>query len=142
MKLMKWITAALLAVAALSMAFSCDEPAPDPVKKDPQMKVTPAEPDAIPAAGGEVRLSLMSNVPWAVSGAPEWLTVSPNTGDASNYKQEITVTAQKNTAGAREAVLTFNAQGLTKEVKVKQGHAFDASAPSEDECRCNEGTGM
>ena len=130
MKLMKWITAALFAVAAVTLAFSCDEPAPDPVKKDPQMKVTPAEPDAIPAAGGEITLSLMSNVDWTVSGMPDWLAVAPASGAASNYKQEVKVTAQKNNGGAREAVLTFIADGLTQDVKIRQSHAFDSSAPS------------
>lgn len=127
---MKWITAAFVAVAAVSAAFSCDEPDPEPVKKNPELKVTPAEPDAIPAAGGEMTLSLMSNVDWTVSGAPEWLAVSPASGAGSNYKQEIKVTADKNNAGSREAVLTFAAEGLTQEVKVKQNHSFDPSAPA------------
>ena len=127
---MKWIMAAFAAVAAVSMAFSCDEPDPEPVKKTPELKVTPAEPDAIPATGGELTLSLMSNVDWTVSGAPEWLAVSPVSGAGSNYKQEIKATAQKNSGGAREAVLTFAVDGLTQEVKVKQNHSFDPSAPS------------
>ena len=83
MKLMKWITTAFVAVAAVSMAFSCDEPAPEPVKKNPELKVTPAEPDAISAAGGELTLSLMANMDWTVSGMPEWITVSPASGAAS-----------------------------------------------------------
>ena len=130
MKLIKWITTACLAMAAASAAFSCDEPEPEPVKKDPELKVTPADPVSLPAAGGDAKLSLMSNVDWTVSGAPAWLTVSPASGTASNYKQEITLTAQQNAAGAREAVLTFNAQGVTQDVTVKQAHAFDSSAPS------------
>ncbi len=130
MKLIKWITAACLAMVTVSAAFSCDEPEPEPVKKDPELKVTPADPVSLPAAGGDAKLSLMSNVDWTVSGAPAWLTVSPASGTASNYKQEITLTAQQNAAGAREAVLTFNAQGVTQDVTVKQAHAFDSSAPS------------
>lgn len=127
---MKWITAACIAFAAVSVAFSCDEKDPEPVKKTPELKVTPAEPDAIPAAGGELTLSLMANVDWTVSGAPEWLAVSPASGAGSNYKQEIKATAQKNNGGAREAVLTFAVEGLTQEVKVKQNHSFDPSAPA------------
>lgn len=130
MKLMKWITTAFVAVAAVSMAFSCDEPAPEPVKKNPELKVTPAEPDAISAAGGELTLSLMTNMDWTVIGMPEWLTVSPVSGAASNYKQDVKVTAQKNASGAREAVLTFTIEGATADVKIKQLHAFDPSAPA------------
>ena len=70
MKLIKWITAACLAMLAASAAFSCDEPDPDPVKKDPELKVTPTDPVSMSAAGGEAKLSLMSNVDWTVSGAP------------------------------------------------------------------------
>lgn len=127
---MKWITTAFVAVAAVSMAFSCDEPAPEPVKKNPELKVTPAEPDAISAAGGELTLSLMANMDWTVSGMPEWITVSPASGAASNYKQDVKVTAQKNASGAREAVLTFTIEGATADVKIKQLHAFDPSAPA------------
>ena len=127
---MKWITTAFVAVAAVSMAFSCDEPAPEPVKKNPELKVTPAEPDAISAAGGELTLSLMANMDWTVSGMPEWLTVSPISGAASNYKQDVKVTAQKNASGAREATLTFTIDGAAADVKIKQLHAFDPSAPA------------
>ena len=127
---MKWITTAFVAVAAVSMAFSCDEPAPEPVKKNPELKVTPAEPDAVSAAGGELTLSLMANMDWTVSGMPEWLTVSPTSGTASNYKQDVKVTAQKNPSGAREATLTFTIDGAAADVKIKQLHAFDPSAPA------------
>ena len=127
---MKWITTAFVAVAAVSMAFSCDEPAPEPVKKNPELKVTPAEPDAISAAGGELTLSLMANMDWTVIGMPEWLTVSPISGAASNYKQDVKVTAQKNASGAREATLTFTIDGAAADVKIKQLHAFDPSAPA------------
>ena len=127
---MKWITTAFVAVAAVSMAFSCDEPAPEPVKKNPELKVTPAEPDAISAAGGELTLSLMANMDWTVNGMPEWLTVSPISGAASNYKQDVKVTAQKNASGAREATLTFTIDGAAADVKIKQLHAFDPSAPA------------
>ena len=127
---MKWITTAFVAVAAVSMAFSCDEPAPEPVKKNPELKVTPAEPDAVSAAGGELTLSLMANMDWTVSGMPEWLTVSPISGAASNYKQDVKVTAQKNASGAREATLTFTIDGAAADVKIKQLHAFDPSAPA------------
>ena len=127
---MKWITTAFVAVAAVSMAFSCDEPAPEPVKKNPELKVTPAEPDAISAAGGELTLSLMANMDWTVRGMPEWLTVSPISGAASNYKQDVKVTAQKNASGAREATLTFTIDGAAADVKIKQLHAFDPSAPA------------
>ena len=127
---MKWITTAFVAVAAVSMAFSCDEPAPEPVKKNPELKVTPAEPDAVSAAGGELTLSLMANMDWTVSGMPEWLAVSPISGAASNYKQDVKVTAQKNASGAREATLTFTIDGAAADVKIKQLHAFDPSAPA------------
>ena len=124
----------IISLIAISMVLvSCDNgitPGGKPVEITPELKVTPAEPDAISAAGGELTLSLMANMDWTVSGMPEWITVSPASGAASNYKQDVKVTAQKNASGAREAVLTFTIEGATADVKIKQLHAFDPSAPA------------
>ena len=124
----------IISLIAISMVLvSCDNgitPGGKPVEITPELKVTPAEPDAVSAAGSDVTLSLMSNMDWTVSGMPEWITVSPASGAASNYKQEVKVTVQKNNGGAREAVLTFAAEGLTQDVKIMQNHPFGASAPA------------
>ena len=124
----------IISLIAVSMVLvSCDNgitPGGKPVEITPELKVTPAEPDAVSAAGSDVTLSLMSNMDWTVSGMPEWITVSPASGAASNYKQDVKITVQKNNGGAREAVLTFAAEGLTQDVKIMQNHPFGASAPA------------
>lgn len=126
MKIRSFIIALIAMFAAV---VSCEKPAPAPVEKVPSIKVTPAEPAAFAHIGGETTISLMSNVDWTVTGVPSWLTVSPDSGTGSNYKQPITLVAEPNYSGAREAVLTFKAKDASYDVRVKQGHSFGSDAP-------------
>jgi DNA/RNA endonuclease G (NUC1) len=122
-----WIHAISVSLIVL---VSCGKtPDSSHVEKEASLKVTPAAPDVIPAAGGEVSLSVMSNVDWTVSGVPQWLTVSPDSGTGSNYKQPVTVVAEANVGAAREAVLTFKAKDVTSTVTISQNHSFGSDAP-------------
>lgn len=125
----------LSAIVTMMTLFSaCEknkEEGTQPVTKVPEIKVTPAEPNALTAAGGQVELSLKSNMDWKVTGVPAWMTVSPESGTASNYKQTVTVTAQKNTGGAREALIVFTIDGASDDVLIKQRHNFGSDAPSD-----------
>ena len=67
---------------------------------------------------------------WNVKDVPSWLTVSPESGEGSNYKQTITLSAEANSGGMKEATLTFSIDGATASVKVKQNHGFSSDAPS------------
>lgn len=124
---MKRLIMAFLAVLAVTV--SCDKKETAPVEKTPELKVTPASPDAVSSSGGDLTLKIWSNVDWTVSGVPSWMTVAPMSGDGSNYDQPVTVTVQENVGGAREAVLIFANKGVTKEVKIKQSHSFGGDAP-------------
>ena len=128
MKLIKYLTALL---AMMILAVSCGKEKPDvkPVEKTPEIKVTPSE-ASISAAGGSATLSLFANMDWNVKDVPSWLTVSPESGEGSNYKQTITLSAEANTGGMKEATLTFSIDGATASVKVKQNHGFSSDAPS------------
>ena len=128
MKLIKYLTALL---AMMILAVSCGKEKPDvkPVEKTPEMKVTPSE-ASISAAGGSATLSLFANMDWNVKDVPSWLTVSPESGEGSNYKQTITLSAEANSGGMKEATLTFCIDGATASVKVKQNHGFSSDAPS------------
>ena len=128
---MNWRICIHAIFACLLVLASCEK-APNSgnnVEKTPSLKVTPAEPALFAHTGGETTLSLMSNVNWTVTGMPSWLTVSPESGTGSNYKQTITLAAEANVSGAREAVLTFKAKDLTCDVRVRQGHSFGSDAP-------------
>ena len=128
MKLIKYLTALL---AMMILAVSCGKEKPDvkPVEKTPEIKVTPSE-ASISAAGGSATLSLFANMDWNVKDVPSWLTVSPESGEGSNYKQTITLSAEANSGGMKEATLTFSIDGATASVKVKQNHGFSSDAPS------------
>ena len=130
MKLMK-IFMALTAMAVILV--SCGEK-PDPeqiVKKDPSIKISPLDIPAMNAAGGSVNISVTANMDWVVTGMPDWITVDPSSGEGSLYKQAVVVTVDENKAGAREAVLTFAVEGLSKDIKITQNHAFGPDAPAD-----------
>ena len=129
MKWFKWLVASM---AASLMFFACEQQKPEETVEtvDPKLTVSPVEPSQVAAAGGEFKLSLTANKDWTVSGVPAWMTVSPESGKGSLYKQEVVVTVQENTAGMREAVLTFEIEGLSQAVTVVQNHAFGANAPA------------
>lgn len=128
---MKWIKWLVAAIAASLMVLACEQPEPDTnVEVEPKLTVSPVKPAQVSAAGGEFKLSLTANKDWSVTGIPAWMTVSPESGKGSLYKQEILVSVQQNTAGAREAVLTFAIDGKSQTVPVVQNHAFGANAPA------------
>ena len=117
-----------LIAAAAALFVACDQKEPDNTPDTPNIRISPIE-VTVPVAGGSATASLTANLDWTVSGAPAWLTVSPESGEGSLYKQTVTVTAQPNTAGAREGVLTFEIEGGSVELKVKQPNAFGPDAP-------------
>ena len=117
-----------LIAAAAALFVACDQKEPDNTPDTPNIRISPIE-VTVPVAGGSATASLTANLDWTVSGAPAWLTVSPESGEGSLYKQTVTVTAQPNTAGAREGVLTFEIEGGSVGLKVKQPNAFGPDAP-------------
>lgn len=53
---------------------------------------------------------------------PDWITVSPQTGDGSN--NTVTITAKENIGNNREGVITFKSGGKTVNVTVQQYRAY------------------
>lgn len=129
MKLIKLLPVFL---AFISVSVSCgkDKGPDDTPTKTPELKVTPAEPAAVTYDGGTISLSVFANMDWKVQDVPSWMTVSPESGLGSNYKQPVTVTVEKNNGGMREATLVFAIDGATSSVKISQGHGFGSDAPS------------
>ena len=129
---MKWITWLLASVAASFMVLSCEQQKPDDesVKKESSIKISPAEVSVFSTSGGETTINLTANLDWTVTGMPDWLTVSPTSGEGSLYKQPIKITVEENAGGMREAKLVFAVEGLSKELKISQNHAFGSDAPS------------
>lgn len=96
------------------------EALPEP---DPELSISPAAISGVAVDGATVKLALTSNMPWVVSipDGVNWLTVSPNQGEAGE-NIEVTVTIQGHDANdGRNASLTFtctNAENESKEVVV------------------------
>ena len=130
---MKWFNR-LIAILAMSViAVSCDQSKQDKnvtTPKPAKVEISPSTPEQISANGGSIKINLTANRDWRVSGIPEWLTVSPDSGTGSLYKQEVVITAEENKGGVREAVLKFSAENASKEVKISQGHSFGSNAPA------------
>ena len=130
---MKWIKFLPVLLAFMIASVSCGkDKGPDDNKptKTPELKVTPFEPAAVSYDGGTVSLTVFANMDWKVQDVPSWITVSPESGMGSNYKQPVTVTVEKNNGGMREATLVFAIDGATSSVKITQGHGFGSDAPS------------
>lgn len=128
---MKWINWLIVILAVSSLVISCDQSEPDnnTTPKPPKLEILPTQPSGFAAIGGEMKISLTANKDWKVTGVPEWLSVSPDSGTGSLYKQEVVITATNNTGGAREAVLTFEIEGASLDVKISQNHSFGSDAP-------------
>lgn len=126
MKLNKFFTAVL---AAVVFFVACDDTKPDDTSTaTAKLKANPSE-VSFSAAGGSSTVALTASLDWTVSGAPEWLTISPESGTGSLYKQDVSLTATENSGAMREGVITFAIEGMTYDVKVKQANAFGPEAP-------------
>lgn len=86
---------------------------------------------AFEAEGGQRILVLSSSGAWSASSNADWLTVSPVSGEASDYGQAITLTAaENNSLDSRTAKVTFRrtdgvSATLTQTV-TQTGHYFSA----------------
>lgn len=119
MKWINWLTATLSVVL---LSCSCDNNnGVDQVEDvEPRLTVSPHQPDMVTALGGEIKFVLTANKAWTVSGMPEWLRVSPESGEGSLYKQDISVSVSKNEGKGREAVLKFSIEGASQEIFITQ----------------------
>lgn len=128
-KNIKLILAMLLAVTGVLSFTSCkdDEPA---VAKAVLCSVFSLDFDA---DGGAQEVKVVSDAVWTVD-APEWITVSPNTGSGTTF---VTISVEKNYVGnemqgIRKATVVFhgNTKASEAEVVVRQdGDEFKGIAP-------------
>ena len=72
---------------------------------------------ALPAAGGQVVVTVNATDSWEITGAPKWLNVSPLTGPAGETK--VTFSAGAATA-TQEAVVSLICAGATQNLSVLQ----------------------
>lgn len=88
-----------------SVKVSRPAPAPDPVA----ISLNASGLQEFEAEGGSQEVKFTANAAWTVAGAPAWLTITPNSGEAGD-NISITIQASANEATeAREAVVSFTA---------------------------------
>ena len=72
---------------------------------------------AIPAAGGQVEITVNATDSWEIKGMPEWATVTPATGAAGETKVVFAAEAATET---REALVSLVCAGATQNINVLQ----------------------
>ena len=78
---------------------------------------------SLSTSGGSTSINIEANGAWSVSGAPDWLTVSPASGTGSG-----TITFSAAAAEGRSAELQITCDGKTQRVNVIQGLAVVSNA--------------
>ena len=78
---------------------------------------------SLSTSGGSSTINVEATGSWTVSGAPEWLTVSPASGSGSG-----TITFSAEAAEGRTAEILINCQGQTQRINIIQGLATVSTA--------------
>ena len=110
------------------------EPGPDP-KPEPESSLSLSlSQKEVSNAAGSFALSVTANKAWTTSGVPNWLTLSPASGDGD---KDVSLSYTANTgADARTATVTFKAGEKTKSFvltqKAKEPDPSDTSGEGED----------
>lgn len=78
---------------------------------------------SLSTSGGSSTINVEATGSWTVSGAPEWLTVSPASGSGSG-----TITFSAEAAEGRTAEIQINCQGQTQRINIIQGLATVSTA--------------
>lgn len=111
---LKHLLIGMLAVAA-AVACKQDEPVETPKLDVDKTAVSLA------ATAGEASFNVTSNQSWVATADADWVSLEPNSGEASADAVAVKVTAEDNeTEEARKATVTVKAGELTKTVEVTQ----------------------
>ena len=109
---------AIAAIAALATLSSCEE------KEKPlgaaSISLDPTEVNLTSEAGAHATVNITATRQWTVNNVPDWITVTPNSGQGSNEKQTVTITAKSNPDIDRDANITFTIGFSDAVLKVKQ----------------------
>lgn len=103
------------------MASSCDKNEPDNgSSKGPKVSIV-AQPASLSfdRNGGEQTFTLTCNYDWTIT-APEWLTVKPASGKASDKGVSVSVTAAANSDAERSGEISVKAGNVRETFKVSQ----------------------
>ena len=116
------IKSLIIALFAMLAVFACKEAEPvvEPVLEVGTEKMT------FNSYGGERSVSITANNSWTIEDDADWISVSPNSGDASAEKQQVMVYVDENKAvntDPRVGKITIKSDKLTHEIEVSQSAA-------------------
>ena len=143
---MKTITKFLkfwLTMLAGMFIASCNDPSAH-LPETPEVEVLTSQSLLFPREGGSQSVHFETNRPWTaqVLNTPDWITFTPEKGDAGNHEVVITVSQQPEGANFREAVLVINSSAAGKDIHVMQSgkpivSTYDATGVSETTATLN-----
>ena len=111
----KFFMMAVTAIAAIAFTNSCDSNyGPDSFLDEVTVSSSFV---ALPAEGGNATITVNAGGNWQITGVPEWLTVSPASGNAGETAVTFSATPASST---NEAVLKLVCDGATQLIKVLQ----------------------
>ena len=136
--MMKKLTFALVSVLALIAFASCDKE--NDLVSAAKISVDPTT-LTFDVSGGAKTVSLTATRDWTASVSGTGVTVSPESGSASNDPQTITINAEKNDGKTRTAVVTFSCgNNLEATVNVTVTGALGNQMAIEDVYKTTAGT--
>ena len=120
--------ATISASGIMSVAISIVQPAME-VKPDPSIKLSAQNMSAV-AAGGELSITVTSNVDWTAKASADWITMTKSGGNAGTTT--VVVTALENKAyEPRTGSVTFTAESASATLTVKQEAAQKPAEPDD-----------
>ena len=126
-----------------TLIAACNDPSAHLPEK-PEMEVFSSQDLLFAREGGSMSVSFQTNRPWTaqVINSPDWISFSPDKGNAGNHEIVITVSEQPEGANYREAVLVINSSAAGKDIHVMQSGkpivvTFEATGVSETTATLN-----
>ena len=117
---LKYIFTAL--VAALTLAVGCTK---DEIQTSLDEVQVSSSYVSIPMNGGSTTITVTAEDSWTITGAPDWLTISPTTGSAGETK--VTFSAES-TLDGRTGSVNLVCAGVTQIINYIQGLAVVSKA--------------
>ena len=112
-------------VAAMLALFSCNKPEQE---VEPKLEVS-TDKITVNAYGGDRVLGITANNAWVIDTEADWISFTPDSGEASDQKQEVKVYIDENTAEEpRTAKVTVRSGVLSADIDVTQ-EAAEAVEP-------------
>lgn len=104
----------LVSLAALAFAVACEKEA-DHYLDEVQLSSSYV---AIPQDGGSTPITVDATGSWDITGAPDWLTISPASGGAGSSTVNFSA---ESTINGRSAEVTLNCGGKVQHINIIQG---------------------